>query len=537
MNIALEQLPYAARRQPVFATQGMVATSQPLAAQAGLAVLRRGGNAVDAALATAITLTVVEPASCGMGGDAFAIVWDGQRLHGLNGSGRAPARISLAAARANGRTHMPESGWMPTTVPGAPAAWHALHARFGRLPFADLFADAIGYAEAGYPVSPRSARNWGFAYTRFAQELQPEAFAHWAATFAPNGHAPTPGELWRSPDMARSLQQLAESGATAFYTGDLAERIGAFAEKTGGWLRAADLAAHASAWVEPIRVRYRGYDVWEIPPNGQGLAALLALNILENFDLASIPRDSIQSYHLQLEAMKLAYTDAHRYIADPDHAQVPTAELLSPAYATRRSALIGREALLPAPGEPLKSDTAYLCTADADGMMVSFIESTFDSFGSGIVIPGTGIALQNRGAGFSLDAAHPNVLAPGKRPYHTIIPGFLTQNGVPVGPFGVMGGHMQPQGHVQMMVNMLDYGLNPQASLDAPRWSWWGERYAKLEAHADPAIAAGLLACGHALEVDTDSAPFGCGQIIWRMPNGVYVAGSDGRTDGCAIGY
>ena len=537
MQIALDSLPYAARRQPVFARRGMVATSQPLAAQAGLAALRRGGNAMDAAIATAVALTVVEPASCSMGGDAFAIVWDGQKLHGLNGSGRAPAGLTLAAAQAGGNHEMPEAGWLPTTVPGAPGAWQALHARFGRLPFAELFADAIAYAEEGYPVSPRSARNWGRAYQRFARELPRTAFGHWAATFAPEGRAPTPGELWRCPDMARSLQLIAESGAAAFYTGELAERIGTFAEASGGWLRAADFAAHQHTWVDPISTNYRGYDVWEIPPNGQGLAALLALNILEGFAMGSIPRDSAHSYHLQLEAMKLAYIDAHRYIADPDHAPVPTAELLSKEYATRRRALIGQRALDPQPGEPLRSDTAYLCAVDSDGMMVSLIESTFDSFGSGIVIPGTGIALQNRGAGFSLDAAHPNALAPGKRPYHTIIPGFLTRDGVPIGPFGVMGGHMQPQGHVQMIVNTVDYGLNPQASLDAPRWSWWGERFAKVEAHADAAIPAGLLAQGHEIEVDAEPEGFGCGQIIWRLPNGAYVAGSDGRTDGCALGW
>ncbi|HNP74508.1 MAG TPA: gamma-glutamyltransferase, partial [Kouleothrix sp.] len=317
----------------------------------------------------------------------------------------------------------------------------------------------------------------------------------------------------------------------------LAERIDAHARATGGWLRAADLAAHASTWVEPIGTSYRGYDVFEIPPNGQGLAALLALNILEGFDLAGAPRDAGQSYHLQLEAMKLAFADAHRYIADPERAAVPTAELLSKAYAAERRALIGERALLPEPGQPLKGGTVYLCAADADGMMVSFIQSTYSGFGCGVVVPGTGIALQNRGEGFSLEADHPNVLEPGKRPYHTIIPGFLMRQGEPIGPFGVMGGHMQPQGHVQMVVNTLDYGLNPQASLDAPRWSWWEARYAKVEAHAHPAIAAELAARGHDLEVDDDPEPFGRGQIIWRLPGGGYVAGSDGRGDGCAIGF
>lgn len=536
MHLNLDQLAPATCRKPVFAARGVVATSQPLAAQAGLATLRRGGNAVDAAIATAATLTVVEPASCSVGGDAFALVWDGQRLHGLNGSGRAPATLTAEIARAHGQ-QLPDCGWLPVTVPGAPAAWHDLHQRFGRLPFEGLFADAICYAEQGYPVSPRSAYNWGHSLTRFASGLSAAEFARWAAVFAPAGHAPHAGEIWRSAELARTLQLIAESGAAALYTGKLAEQIGSFAASTGGWLSASDLAHHTSSWVEPIHASYRGYDVWEIPPNGQGLATLIALNILAGFDMAGIARDSAQSYHLQIEAMKLAFADAHRYIADPEHAPVPLAALLSREYAARRRALIGERALQPAHGEPLAGDTAYLCVADADGMMVSLIESTFSGFGGGIVVPGTGIALQNRGAGFRLEPDHPNVLAPGKRPYHTIIPGFLTRDGQPIGPFGVMGGHMQPQGHVQMIVNTLDYGMHPQASLDAPRWSWWADRYAKVEAHANPAIAAELRARGHELEVDADPDPFGCGQIIWRLPGGGYVAGSDGRTDGCAIGY
>lgn len=536
MQIALDHLPYAARRQPVFAPRGVVATSQPLAAQAGLAALRRGGSAVDAAIAAAVTLTVVEPASCGVGGDAFALVWDGAKLHGLNGSGRAPAALSAAIARRHG-PRMPGCGWLPVTVPGAPAAWRDLHARFGRLPFAELFEDAIDYAARGFPLGAIAARGWAGAYRRFEQGLEREAFGHWCGAFAPEGSTPAAGTVWRCADMAHTLEQLAASGGAALYTGALAERIDAHARATGGWLRAADLAAHASTWVEPIGTSYRGYDVFEIPPNGQGLAALLALNILEGFDLAGAPRDTGESYHLQLEAMKLAFADAHRYIADPERAAVPTAELLSKAYAAERRALIGERALLPEPGQPLKGGTVYLCAADADGMMVSFIQSTYSGFGCGVVVPGTGIALQNRGEGFSLEADHPNVLEPGKRPYHTIIPGFLMRQGEPIGPFGVMGGHMQPQGHVQMVVNTLDYGLNPQASLDAPRWSWWEARYAKVEAHAHPAIAAELAARGHDLEVDDDPEPFGRGQIIWRLPGGGYVAGSDGRGDGCAIGF
>lgn len=345
--------------------------------------------------------------------------------------------------------------------------------------------------------------------------------------------------------MAHSLRLVAETGvetgmetgAEAFYQGELAEMILAFSAQTGGFFNADDLAQHRSTWVDPIHTSYRGYEVWEIPPNGQGLAALMALNILEGFDLAGIPRESGQSYHRQVEAMKLAYADAKRYIADPDAMDVPLEALLSKAYAAGRRALIGERASVPEPGSPVRSDTAYLCAADADGMMVSLIESTFSSFGSGIVVPGTGIVLQNRGSGFSLKPGHPNELAPRKRPYHTIIPGFLTRGGQPVGPFGVMGGHMQPQGHVQVVVNTVDYGMNPQAALDAPRWFWWMGNDLKVEPGVDAAVVEALVARGHAVDVDAALDVFGRGQIIWRQAAGGLVAGSDGRADGCALGY
>jgi gamma-glutamyltranspeptidase/glutathione hydrolase len=500
-------------------------------------MLQRGGNAVDAAIATAAALTVVEPASTGVGGDAFALVWDGDRLHGLNGSGRAPAALNAELVRGRGHDSMPEYGWLAVTVPGAPAAWRDLHARFGRLPFAALFEPAVGYAEEGYPVSPVSVWHWRWEAERVHPDLQGEEFAAWAPVFAPAGRAPKVGEVWRSPEMARSLDLIAESGGGAFYSGELADRLVRFSSQTGGLLTADDLEAHSSSWVDPISTSYRGYDVWEIPPNGQGLAALIALNILEGFDIGQNPRESVESYHVQLEAMKLAFADAQRYIGDPERAAVPTQELLSKAYAEERRALIGRDALEPEPGHPLRGDTVYLCAVDAGGMMVSFIQSTYGGFGSHIVVPGTGIVLQNRGSGFSLDPRHPNRLEPGKRPFHTIIPGFLTHDGRPVGPLGVMGGHMQPQGHVQMVVNTVDYRMDPQTSLDAPRWSWWAERYIKLEPAVDAAIAEGLRDRGHEADVDAEVDWSGRGQIIWQLPSGAYVAGSDGRGDGYAVGY
>jgi len=540
VRLDLERLVFPGRHQPVFAPHGVVATSQPLATQAGLATLRRGGNAVDAALAAAITLAVVEPASSGIGGDAFALVWDGAQLHGLNGSGRAPAALTMDALRErNGGTlpeAMPDLGWGAVTVPGAPAAWRDLSQRFGRLPFASLFETAIGYAEEGYPVSPISRWTWRYALEEDHSALSGAEFAGLSDVFAPGGRVPQVGDLWRSAELAASLRQIAETNAEAFYRGALAERIVAFAAQTGGYLMADDLARHTSDWVTPIHTSYRGYDVWEIPPNTQGLAVLLALNILEGYDLSAIPRDSVESFHLQLEAMKLAFADIEHFVADPTFGRLPTEALLAKSYAAGRRELVSDAAILPEVGAPEGSDTTYLCAADADGMMISFIQSTYGSFGSHIVVPGTAIALQNRGSGFSLDPTHLNRLEPGKRPFHTIIPGFLTRDGQAMGPFGVMGGHMQPQGHVQMVVNTVDYAMDPQASLDAPRWSWWGERSIKLEPGA-AALAEPLAARGHEVDMDPEVDWAGRGQIIWRLANGAYVAGSDGRTDGQASGY
>jgi len=536
-NLYTEHYPYPSRRMPVLAARGVVATSEPLAAQAGLAMLQRGGNAVDAALATAIALTVVEPTSNGIGGDAFALVWDGSTLHGLNGSGRAPATHTPELFARQGLDAVPAAGWLPVTVPGAPATWRDLHARFGKLPFATLFEPAIAYAAQGYPVGPVTAQGWARAHEVYARRTEAPEFAPWFDTFAPGGRAPRPGDIARLPDHAATLRAIAASGADDFYHGELARRIADFAAATGGYLTRDDLAAHTSTWVDPISTNYRGYDVWEIPPNGQGVAALAALNILEGFDLAAHPRESVQSYHLQIEAMKLAFSDAFRYVADPVKADVPTKGMLDKAYAAERRALIGERALEPAPGTPPRGGTVYLCAADGDGLMVSYIQSNYMGFGSGIVVPDTGIALQNRGAGFTLEPGHPNQVAPGKRPYHTIIPAFLTRGGQAVGPFGVMGGYMQPQGHLQMVVNTVDYGMNPQTSLDAPRWQWLHGKNVEVEMAASRHIIAGLDARGHHIAVQASVAGFGRGQIIWRLPNGAYVAGSEPRADGCAVGY
>lgn len=540
-----------------------MATSQPLAAAVGLAVLRRGGNAVDAAVATAIALTVLQPGSNDIGGDLFAIVWDGERLHGLNGSGRAPAALTRDAvlartggdgarptaahggAQASGSA-MPARGWLPVTVPGAPAGWRDLHDRFGKLPFAELFVDAIEYAREGHPVAPTVAAGWDRAVRGHA-ELVGAEFAEWRRVFTVDGgRAPRAGERWRNPDAAETLRQIAATGSESFYRGEIAAALVAHAARTGGLLGAADLAGHVSTWVDPVRAGYRGHEVWELPPNGQGVAALLALNILDGVDLAamSVP----ERVHWQIEAVKLGFADAHAYVADPDLVTVPTAELLSPGYAARRRALIGDRAGMPAPGNPARGGTVYLCTADADGMMVSLIQSNYLGFGSYLVLPGYGFGLQNRGAGFSLAAGHPNVVGPGKRPFHTIIPGFLTRGGAPVGPFGVMGGHMQPQGHVQLIGATVDGLLDPQAALAAPRWYWHADRSVLVEPALGGDVAAGLRSRGHEVAVPADPSIFGYGQAIWRLDaiaarsggrgaGGGYVAGSEPRTDGCAIGF
>ena len=535
MTMNLLELPYPSRRMPVVGRRGVVATSQPIATQAGLRLLEAGGNAVDAALAMAATLTVVEPTSNGLGSDAFALIWDGLRLHGLNGSGRAPAALTLDRVRQAGHTTMPDLGWLSVTVPGAPRAWHDLHQRFGRRPFAEVLAPAIQAAEGGYPVSPIVAAGWQRTAQVYADNKGPE-FAPWFDTFTWEGRGPAAGDMVRFPDHARTLRRIVESGADDYYLGETARAFVDFAAATGGVITADDLAGHTSTWVEPISTSYRGHEVWEIPPNGQGLTALLALNILENFDLRRLGRESLKAYHLQIEAMKLAFADAHRYIADPEHADVPTQGLLSKEYAAGRAKLIGDRARAREPGDPPRGGTVYLCAADGDGLMISYIQSNFAGFGSGIAIPGTGIALQNRGRGFSLDPAHPNVLAPRKRPYHTIIPAFLTRDGQAIGPFGVMGGHMQPQGHTQMALNTIDWGLNPQASLDAPRWQVTQGLDVIVETGVPTAVVAGLLDRGHQVTVEPSISAFGRGQIIWRQPNGAYFAGSDPRADGCALG-
>ena len=521
--------PYPSGRQPILAVNA-VATSQPLATQAGIAMLQRGGNAVDAALATAITLTVVEPCSNGLGSDLFAIVWDTRELIGLNASGRAPAAVS--PQRYAGKHEIGPRGWEAVTIPGAVSGWAALSQRFGALPFGDLFEPAIRYARDGYLVSPVVAEKWAAAATVMPHDLG------FAEHFLPRGRAPRAGERFSCAAMAASLEAIAATHGNAFYRGHLAQAMAAHAGASGALHTTADFAAHAVDWVTPLSLDYGGATVHEIPPNGQGIAAQMALGILRHFDLAALPPDSVECQHLEIEAMKLAFADVHRYVSDPRTMEVSAAQLLDDRYLAARAHRIDRaKAQDFGPGDPPKGGTVYLCAADARGMMVSLIQSNYMGFGSGVVVPGTGISLQNRGAGFSLLPGHPNQVAGGKRPFHTIIPGFLTQKGKPLAAFGVMGGPIQPPGHVQTLVRLLTFGMNPQAALDAPRWKVNGGLAIDLEASAAAGLRAGLAALGHRLEATPDSyMDFGAGQFIVRIDGG-YAAASDHRRDGQAAGF
>lgn len=533
--MSLDTYPYPSRRSAVLSTGGMVATSQPLAAQAGLATLRAGGSAIDAALAAAITLTVVEPTSNGIGSDAFAIVWDGERLHGLNASGPAPRALSAEALRAAGHTVFPERGWPSVSVPGAPDAWGVLHERFGRVPFESLFADAIRLAEDGFPVSPVISQLWRRAGPVFIGTGDP-ALDEWAQVFTFGGRTPDAGEVWRSPGHAATLRRLASEGPRDFYEGTLAARIAAHAKATGGLLDGDDLAAFHSEWVEPISIAYRDHEVWEIPPNGQGIAALQALGIVRGTAMHESPHASAESWHFQIEAMKLAFADTYRYVADPRRADVPIDGMLDADYLASRRALIEERAQTYGPGRPPGGGTVYLCAADRDGMMVSYIQSNYMGFGSGVVVPGTGISLQNRAVGFTLEPGHRNEAAGGKRPRHTIIPGFLTRGGAAVGPFGVMGGEMQPQGHFQVVSAMVDYGLNPQSALDAPRWQVVPDGVV-LEPEVGAEVVDGLRRRGHQVGVAPGRLDFGRGQIIRRLDSGAYAGATEPRTDGVVAAW
>ena len=543
-------------RSEVIATQGMAATSHPLASQVALDILKRGGTAVDAAIAANATLGLMEPTGNGVGGDLFAIVWDAktQKLYGLNGSGRSPQSLTLARLREElrklNRSNIPPRGPLPVSVPGAVDGWFELHGKFGKLPMKDLLQPAISYARNGFPVTEVIAEGWALN----AKALKD--YPNYAQTYMPNGRAPAKGEIFRNPLLANTLSAIAEGGRDAFYKGDIARRIEKYMKANGGYLTAADMAAHHSEWVEPVSTNYRGHDVWELPPNTQGIAALQMLNILEAYDLKSMGFGSAEYLHLFVEAKKLAFEDRARYYADPGFAKIPLKTLLSKEYAAKRRALINPDkAALEYPVDPSLSnpgtldhgDTIYLTVADAAGNMVSLIQSNYRGMGSGMTPDDCGFILQDRGELFSLKDGHANVYAPGKRPFHTIIPAFVTRDGKPWLSFGVMGGAMQPQGHVQVLVNMIDFGMNLQEAGDAPRVRHDGSSEPTdevmhdggkviLEAGYSPEAVKALQARGHKVTVANDG-DFGGYQAIRRDPNGVYFGASESRKDGAAQGY
>jgi gamma-glutamyltranspeptidase/glutathione hydrolase len=534
-------------RSPVVAMHGMAASAHPLATQIGIDILKAGGNAVDAAIAMNAALGLMEPVSCGVGGDLFAIVWDAktQKLYGLNASGRAGSGVTLEDLRSRGLTKMPELGGVPVTVPGCVDGWFELHRRFGKLPMAKLLEPAIRYAREGHPVPPVIAFYWQRGGRRYAD------FPEWQATYAPGGKALRAGDVFRNPDLAATYESLARGGRDAFYKGQLAQRIATAVQKYGGGITVADLAAHTSTWVDPLSTNYRGWDVWELPPNTQGAAALQMLNMLERFDLKSMGFGTTATLHLMVEVKKLAYEDRARYFADPDFARAPLERLLAKPYAEERLKLFdtSRAARAIPPGDAAlrPGDTTYLTVVDADRNAVSLIQSNYMGFGSGVVPAGAGFTLQDRGNLFNLDAAHPNAYAPRKRPFHTIIPAFVTRDGQPVFSFGVMGGDMQPQGHVQVLCNIVDFGMGVQEAGDAPRWHHEGSSEPTGEVMQDggvlhletgfaPEVIRELVQKGH--RITEDVGGYGGYQGIWiDAARGVLLGASESRKDGGAIGY
>jgi gamma-glutamyltranspeptidase / glutathione hydrolase len=532
-----ENFSFASRRSNIVAQNGLVATSQPLAAQAGLDVLKAGGNAIDAAIATVATLCVVEPCSTGIGGDAFALIWMAKegKLYGLNASGPAPQALTADLLRKQGHTTFPLQGGLTVTVPGSLRGWQLALDRFGTLGLDRLLRQPISYARDGFPVSQRIAQSWKRSTEKVSR--LPNSKRVWL----PNGRSPQPAEIFQNREFAHTLQTIASNGCDAFYRGEIGRQIADAVQADGGLLTQDDLAAYQAEWVEPISVAYRnGFVFHEMPPNGQGLTALLALNIAKGFDLPTLGYGTADYYHALIEAIKLAFADTHATIADPRQAQVPIQALLRDSYTKSRYGLIQPDkALQPMPGKPqTHGDTVYLTVADGDGNMVSWIQSLYMGFGSGITAGNTGVQLQNRGSNFSLEHGHPNEAAGGKRPFHTIIPGFITKNGQAWSSFGVMGGFMQPQGHLQVGINLIDFGMDPQTALDAPRFNWLKNKQVALETAVSDNIRHSLQQRGHELLKKGTPLHYGGGQVIVRAPDsGVLIGGSEPRNDGTAVGW
>ena len=525
-------IPYHSKRYPIYAQHGMVCASSPQAAAAGLEAMRNGGNAMDAAVATAAALTVCEPTANGIGGDCFALIWceKEQKLYGLNASGISAKNITLEKVKERVQSDkMPVYGWVPTMVPGAPSGWAKVAQRFGKLPMTQSMAPAIRYAREGYPCSPNLAKMWKRAADKYKQMCTGEEYDEWFKTFTPDGVIPQAGDIIKLPNHADTLEKIAQTNAEAFYKGELADKIVADSDKFGGYYCKEDFENYEAQWVTPISVNYKGYDICEIPPNGQGIVALMALNILKEFDFKE--KECVDTFHKQWEAMKIAFADGKYHVTDPKCMAIDYNDLIKAEYGAHRAAQITDTAASPCPETPPSSGTVYFCTADGEGNMVSFIQSNYMGFGSGIVVRGTGIALQNRGADFSLNPDDANALAPCKKSYHTIIPGFIMKDGKGVAPFGVMGGYMQPQGHVQVAMNLIDFHMNPQQAIDAPRWQWMKDKTFMVEDNFSNEIAKQLAAKGHDVQVALDSVNFGRGQIIVKLPNGTLVGGTESRTD------
>ena len=550
-----------ATRSVVMGMHGMAATSHPLASQVAIQILQGGGNAVDAAIAANAAIGLMEPTGNGIGGDLFAIVWDpqSQKLHGLNGSGRAPLGMSLADLKkrlGEGAKEIPNFGSLSVSVPGTVDGWFELHEKFGALPMAKILAPAIAYAREGFPVTQVIAHymaGYKKRYRKLHAEGELEEVANFEATFLVDGEAPKEGEIFRNPDLGRTLEKIAAGGRDAFYRGELTHGMDAYFKRIGGPLRYEDFARHSSTWVEPMSVNYRGYDLWELPPNGQGIAALQMLQMLKGYDVKSLGHNSADFLHLMAEVKKLAFEDRARFYADPDFYKIALEKLLSDDYAAERRKRIDmqRAATEVEHGDPklIEGDTIYLTVADSEGTMVSLIQSNYRGMGSGLVADGLGFIFQDRGCLFSLDEKHPNAYAPGKRPFHTIIPAFLTKDGVPLMSFGLMGGAMQPQGHVQVVVNIVDFGMNLQEAGDVARWHHTGSTepfivgapmrdggILQLESGIAVETAQELRRRGHRVEYTT--GPFGGYQAIWRDPTTKVLYGaSEMRKDGMAVGY
>jgi len=534
-----------ATRSEVIAKNGMACTSQPLATQVALDILKKGGSAIDAAIAADAMLGLVEPTGSGIGGDLFAIVWDAktQKLYGLNASGRSPKSLSLAYFKEKGIKHIPALGPLPVSVPGCVDGWFELHKKFGKLKMEEILQPTIGYAREGFPLTELIAYYW----QRNAERLK--QFEGFAETYMPNGKAPAKGEIFKNPNLANTLELIATKGRDEFYKGTIAKTIDSYMKKQGGFLSYEDFSSHVSEWIEPVSSSYRGYDIWELPPNGQGIATLQILNILENYDIASMGFGSAEYIHLFLEAKKLAFEDRARYYADPSFSNIPYKQLISKEYAKERMKLINpnRAANRYDAGELKTSNTIYLTVADKDGNMVSLIQSNYRGMGSGMTPTGLGFVLQDRGEMFSLTEGHPNVFEPGKRPFHTIIPGFITKDGKPYISFGVMGGEMQPQGHAQVVINLIDFKMNLQEAGDAPRILHEGsseptdERMTDggkvyLESGFDYQEIRRLLLKGHKIGYSLDGYG-GYQAIMFDAKNGVYHGASESRKDGQAGGY